>query len=122
MDRPALHTVYAIAELVVQALRDLAGGFVSEGEDADPGRLDPQALDEVSDPLDEAEGLARAGAGENEQRLGRGFDGGTLARRGSVCNRSGVGRDRRRISDERFVRARGLVRAGGGDRQLSVVR
>ena len=74
MDRPALDALYSIAELAVQTLGDFTGGFVGEGEDTDFGRIDIETLDQVTNALDEAECLSRAGAGENEERLGKSFD------------------------------------------------
>ena len=66
MDRPALHALHPLAELTLQALGDLARRFVGEGENADPGGIDGELLDQISDALDQAERLAGAGAGENE--------------------------------------------------------
>ena len=84
VDRTALHALYPLAQLVLQALGDLAGGFVGEGENADPGGIDGELLDQISDALDEAERLAGAGPGENEKGLRRGLDRGALARGGGV--------------------------------------
>jgi hypothetical protein len=122
MDRPTLHAINAIAQLVVQPLGNLSGRLVRKSENADPGRVNCQVLDQEPDALDEAEGLAGAGTRDNEEGLRLRFDGGALARRWSARNTSGAGLDRRRISDERFIRERGLGRARGGDRQVSVVR
>jgi len=84
VDRPALHTLDALTQLVLQPLGDLAGGSVGEGKNADPGGVDGELLDQISDALDEAECLACAGPGENEKGLRRRFDRGALARRWSA--------------------------------------
>src|SRR5687768_3732847 len=73
VDRPALHELGARAELTLEPRRNLAGGLVGEGERADARGVDAEVLDEVPYPLDQAEGLPGARAGEDERRAGRGF-------------------------------------------------
>jgi len=67
------------ADLPRQPGGDLVGGLVGEGEGADPGRREPLAGDEMPDPGDEAEGLAGAGAGDDENGAEGCFDGPELS-------------------------------------------
>ena len=64
----------ARAERGLEAVRDLAGGLVGEGERADARRIDTQLLHEMAHALDEAVRLAGAGSGEDEQRSRRSRD------------------------------------------------
>jgi len=97
----------------VQPLRNFSGGFVGESENADSGRVDVELLDQKANALDQAESLAGAGTGENEQWLWCRFDRRKLTRRRirPSGNRSGVGCDRRRCSIKCCVLVRGVVRA-----------
>jgi len=65
VDRSALHALYAIPELSMQTLGDFTRRPVGEGEDADSRRIDGEALNEISNALDEAESLARTRSGED---------------------------------------------------------
>jgi hypothetical protein len=99
MDGPALHEVRARAQLL-QARRDLVRRLVGEREDADSIRVDSKILDEESNALDEAKGLPRTGAGQDEDRAQGSFNclelrDGRNARRG--------GRDRRTYGDDRVI-------------------
>jgi hypothetical protein len=78
VNRSALHALGARVELPLETRCDLAGGLVGERENADALRIEPALLDEESNPLDQAECLTGAGAGENEYGLGRCLDGLTL--------------------------------------------
>jgi hypothetical protein len=74
VNRSTLHALDTIVEVALESGGDLAGRFVGEGEDANPGRLDREVLDQKADALDETEGFAGARTGEDEQRLRRGFN------------------------------------------------
>src|SRR3712207_436585 len=97
VDRPRLHLRRPLAERALEAFGDLAGRLVGEGEGADAIRSEPEAFDEKADPLDEAERLAGAGAGEDEERPRAGFDRLALVRRRGWMGRQSP-RDRRRLS------------------------
>ncbi len=90
---------------------DLSSRLVREREDADALRIESSLLDEESDPLDQAERLARAGTGENKDRLGEGLDGLAL---GVGRNVGRIGRDGRSYGGDR-VRS---GKAGGGSGQV----
>jgi hypothetical protein len=62
---------------VVDAVEHLLGGLVGEGEQEDLARLDALG-EEVGHAVGERAGLARAGAGEDEQGARRGGHGGEL--------------------------------------------
>ena len=79
-----------VAESSLEPMGDLTGGFVRERERADARRIEVQVFDEKVNALGEAMRFAGAGAGEDEQRAGIGFDRGAL-RRGDD-ERSGHGR------------------------------
>jgi hypothetical protein len=116
VDGAALHALDAVTELTVQASGDLAGGLIGEGEDADPGGIYSEPLDEVANALDETECLPRPGTSQDEQWLRGGLDGRALrsGRSRSARKRSGVGDSgdgRRRISDGRVFSERGGGRA-----------
>ena len=67
VDRSTFDRFYAGAE-VLETRGDLVGSLVGEGEDADSIRVDSNILDEESNALDEAKGLPRTGAGQDEDR------------------------------------------------------
>ena len=69
------------AEPRLEPVGDLAGGLVGEREGADAIGLESFVLDQIPDALDEAEGLARARAREDEHRMRRGLDGAPLGGR-----------------------------------------
>ena len=112
--------------------RSSAGGPVRERDREDPPRRDVLDADEVGDPVGEHAGLARAGAGQDEQRpVGRrdgprllrveGAD--DLARRGAARaaaarRRPGRAADRRLVLDRRRPR-RAARRAPAGGRGAS---
>ena len=52
-------------QLPLETRGDLSRGLVGERENADALRIESALLDEESDPLDQAERLARARTGEN---------------------------------------------------------
>jgi hypothetical protein len=62
--------------------RDTArlGRLAGEGQPEDGVRMDATVLDAVGDRLDQGRGLARAGAGQHEQRAARMVDDGLLGR------------------------------------------
>jgi hypothetical protein len=74
VDRSALHALHALAQLSLQTLGDFAGGLVGEGEDADSRRINGEMLDQKSNTLDQAEGLAGSRTSEDKQRLWCCFD------------------------------------------------
>ncbi|HMI57718.1 MAG TPA: hypothetical protein VK511_06705, partial [Gemmatimonadaceae bacterium] len=90
-----------------------AGRLVGEREDADPLGLDLELVDQEADAPDEAESFSSARAGENEERLGGGFDREKLRRRRGTRNRNGVGAYRRRFRFGPAFRYRGSVRVDG---------
>ena len=62
----------ALADEADDPLAQLGGGPVGEGDREDPPRGDVLDADQVGDPVGQDAGLARAGAGEDQQRaLGR---------------------------------------------------
>lgn len=67
VDRPALDQFYAGAELL-ETGGDLVRRLVGEREDADALWFDSKVLDEESNALDEAERLAGARSGKDEDR------------------------------------------------------
>ena len=67
VDGATLDAVTRVAELG-ETLRDLAGGFVGEGENANSTRIDIQSADQVPNALDQAESLACTRPGENQRR------------------------------------------------------
>src|SRR5262249_45293857 len=81
VDRASLDARSGVAELGLEPVRDLAGGFVRERECADARWIKAMSLDEESDPLGEAERLARARAGEHQQRTRVRLDRKALRRR-----------------------------------------
>jgi hypothetical protein len=121
VDRPALDSLYAGAELALETFGDLTGCFVGKSKDANAPGIDRELLDEKSDALNQAKGFSRARPGQNEQRLRGCFDCGTLRGRRDARKRSGVGRSRRRCSEERSVGQRGSIRARARERQVSEV-
>ena len=56
------------AEEAREAIAELAGGLVGEGEHADAPRRHADGADEVGDAMDDDAGLAAAGARDDEQR------------------------------------------------------
>ena len=64
----------AAADQQVQALAHLAGGTIGEGHRHDAGRVHVLVLDQVGDAVDDDAGLARARAGQDEERPGDGLD------------------------------------------------
>ena len=68
------------AEQLLDALGHLGGGLVGEGDGEDGIRRDALRLNEIGDAVGDDAGLARAGAGQDEQRAVRGLDGGALLR------------------------------------------
>jgi hypothetical protein len=78
VDRSALDLFSVRAQMSREARGDLARRLVGESESADPGRVQAAFLDQETDPLNEAESFARAGSGEDEQRLRLGLDGRAL--------------------------------------------
>ena len=83
MDRAAEHVVGTMAHRLAQAPRNLARGAVGERHRADPRGGNALHIHEVADPLDEAEGLARARPGQHQDRPCRCFNGGALGWAGS---------------------------------------
>lgn len=78
VNRSALHTLGARAQLSLQPHCDLARSPVRERKDADSFRIETALLDEKPDALDQAESLAGAGTGENQYWMRRRLDGLTL--------------------------------------------
>jgi hypothetical protein len=64
----------SLAQGALEALRDLAGRFVGEGERADALGGEAQVLQEETDPFDQAERLPGARSGEHQQRRSRRLD------------------------------------------------
>jgi len=75
----AVHPGARGADQTLGAGEHLAGGAPREGEEQDPLRRDA-ALDQVRDAVDERARLARAGAGDDEQRPVAERDGALLLR------------------------------------------
>ena len=73
VDGSTLHAFHSRAEGLEPA-GDLVGRLVGERKDPDALRLDLKMLDEKAHALDEAESLAGARAGENQDRPHRGFN------------------------------------------------
>jgi hypothetical protein len=67
MKGPAMHPGASGADQSLGAGEHLAGGATREGEEEDPFGRD-STLDQVRDAVDERARLARAGAGDDEQR------------------------------------------------------
>ena len=67
-----------VAQQPVDALGHLAGGLVGEGDGQNRVGRDAFFLDQPGDAAGDDAGLARAGAGQDEQRALGGFDGGAL--------------------------------------------
>jgi hypothetical protein len=65
---------------LADTLAHLARGLVGEGDRRDLGGSQLSPLDQVGDLLGDHRGLARAGAGEHEQRAVAVFDGAQLLR------------------------------------------
>lgn len=78
VDRSALDLFSVRAQMSREARGDLARRLIGEGESAYPRRIEAAFLDQKTDSLDQAESFARAGSGEDEQRLGLGLDGRAL--------------------------------------------
>jgi len=114
VDRSALHALNPGPQLPLEPRRDFACCLVGEGEHADAFGVERALLDEESNPFDQAECLACAGAGENQNRLGERLD--RLALRvgwdlGRVrSDRRGYGDDRVRCGKARD--GRGQVWSG----------
>jgi len=122
VDCSALDSLHAGVQLALEAFGDLTSCFVRKSEDANAPGIDGELLDEESDALNEAKSFSRAGPGENEQWLRGRLDRGALRGGRDARNRSGVGRSRRRRSDERCLGQRGSIRARARERQVSDVR
>ena len=110
VNRSALHAVGARAQLPLETRRYLTSGLVGERENADAFRIESALLDEKSNPLDQAECLAGAGAGENQDRLGESLDRLALGIGGDLRWIRG---DRRSYGDDRL----GPSKARDGTRQ-----
>lgn len=54
-----------------EPIGDLAGRAIGERDRQDGGWVEASLLDEIADPLDEAEGLPRPGSGQDEGRAAR---------------------------------------------------
>ena len=78
MERAGHHVPPALADEADDPLAQLGGGPVGEGDREDPPRRDVLDADQVGDPVGEDAGLARAGAGEDQQRAVGGRDGAGL--------------------------------------------
>ena len=98
VNRSAFHAVRPRAELPLETRRYFAGSLVGESENTDALRIEPTLLDEKSNPLDQAERLAGAGAGEHEHWPRKSLDGLALGVRWDVRR---VRRDRRSYGDDR---------------------
>jgi hypothetical protein len=98
VNRSALDVPSARSQLSIETGRDLSRCLVGEGEHADALRIERALLDQESNPLDQAESLARAGTGKNEDRLGESLDSLALGVgwdvRGVRGDRRGYGNDR----------------------------
>ena len=72
VERAGLDVAALLADQADDPLAELGRGAVGERDREDPPRGDPVHADEVRDPVGQHAGLARAGAGEDQQRsLGR---------------------------------------------------
>ena len=79
MERAGHDVPPALADEADDPLAQLGGGPVREGDREDPPRGDVLDADQVGDPVGEHAGLARAGAGQDQQRaVGRGDGAGLL--------------------------------------------
>ena len=67
-----------VTEELIDALGHFAGGFVGEGDGEDGVGRDVLLADEPGDAVGDDAGLARSGAGEDEQRAFGGLDRGAL--------------------------------------------
>ena len=110
MDGPALHEIHARAQLL-EARRDLVRRLVGEREDTDSIRVHSKVFDEESNALDEAKGLPRTGAGQDEDRAYGSFNRLSL-RQGRNARRGG--RDRRTYGDDRVTFGQTRDRTGQG--------
>ena len=110
MNGPALHEVCARAQLL-EARRDLVRRLVGEREDANSIWVDSKILDEESNALDEAKGLPRTGAGQDEDRAYGSFNRLSL-RQGRNARRGG--RDRCTYGDDRVMFGQTGDRTGQG--------
>ena len=73
VERAAHETPRVHGQQHLDAAQHLAGRLVREREQEDPGGVEP-VLDEPRDPVDERPGLARARAGDHEERAVTGHD------------------------------------------------
>ena len=89
----ALDQLGTRAKMLLEATRDLARGFVRERERADSFRIEVSLLDKESDPLDETERLASAGAGQYQNRPGLSFYCGKLRWGGAMKGVGDFGKD-----------------------------
>jgi hypothetical protein len=78
VDGSPLYPIDAVSQLRLETLGYFACCLVGEGENANPGWIDVQPLDEIADAFYQAESLSRARPGEDKQRLRRRFDCGAL--------------------------------------------
>ncbi len=78
VERAGHHVPPALADEADDPLAQLGGGPVREGDREDPPRGDVLDADQVGDPVGEDAGLARAGAGQDQQRAVGGRDGAGL--------------------------------------------
>jgi hypothetical protein len=109
VDRSTLYAIGARPQLPLEAGSNFARGLVGEREHADPFRVESALLDKEANPLDQAECLARAGAGEDQDRLGESLDGLALGVGREVW---GIGRDRRYNRDDRVMSGKTRERSG----------
>ena len=72
------HAAHRNREHRVEPRQHLLGGLVGEGHGQHAAGRELAGLDQPGDPRGQDAGLARAGAGEDERRLGRQGDGGEL--------------------------------------------
>src|SRR5262245_10036473 len=93
VNRPALELRDTLAEPGLEAMLDFAGRFVRECERANARGIDALDLDQPTDALGEAEGLARAGTREDQTRARGTFDRFPLRRRRDVDAVSGADRE-----------------------------
>src|SRR2546423_159162 len=114
MDRPALYAIDLVTERV-KSIGDFAGGFVGERENADSSRIDVESLDQKSNALDKAEGLAGARAGHYERWCGRCSDRRLLRCSRLASERGGIGCNRRPLGDWSRIRQCRITRARTSD-------
>jgi hypothetical protein len=74
MERPGLHVAARLADEADDPFAQLGGRTVRKRDREDLPRRDVLDADEVRDPVRQHTGLARAGAGENQQRTLGGRD------------------------------------------------